>query len=96
VRITASEHAADALLLPRLMELPPTYPDVHVEINISYQMIDIVERSASMSACAWMNPCKGHDRCTYRHLRAHGCCENTRLFRAPPGMHLCAGRPVGR
>jgi DNA-binding transcriptional LysR family regulator len=44
LRITASEHAADALLLPRLMQLLPRYPDVHIEINTNYQLIDIVEQ----------------------------------------------------
>jgi DNA-binding transcriptional LysR family regulator len=44
LRITASEHAADTLLLPRLMPLLAAYPDVHVEINTNYQMIDIVEQ----------------------------------------------------
>lgn len=44
VRITSSEHAADALLLPRLMALLPAYPDVQVEINTNYQFIDIVEQ----------------------------------------------------
>jgi DNA-binding transcriptional LysR family regulator len=44
IRITASEHAADALLLPRLMRLMPDYPDIHIEINTNYQMIDIVEQ----------------------------------------------------
>lgn len=44
IRITASEHAADSLLLPRLMALIPNYPDIHVEISTNYQMIDIVEQ----------------------------------------------------
>jgi DNA-binding transcriptional LysR family regulator len=57
LRITASEHAADTLLLPRLLPLLPAYPDVHVEINTNYQMIDIVEQrydaGASVPTCAW-------------------------------------------
>ncbi|MEW7847648.1 LysR substrate-binding domain-containing protein [Massilia aurea] len=43
VRITASEHAASSLLLPRLAGLLPAYPDIKVEINTDYRMIDIVE-----------------------------------------------------
>jgi DNA-binding transcriptional LysR family regulator len=43
-RITASEHAANSLLLPRLMPLLPGYPDIQVEISTSYQLIDIVEQ----------------------------------------------------
>lgn len=43
IRITASEHAAGAILLPRLAALLPSYPDIKVEINTDYRMIDIVE-----------------------------------------------------
>jgi DNA-binding transcriptional LysR family regulator len=44
IRITASEHAASSILLPRLASLLPAYPDVKVEINTDYRMIDIVEQ----------------------------------------------------
>jgi DNA-binding transcriptional LysR family regulator len=44
IRITASEHAADSILLPRLMKLLPGYPDIKVEINTDYRMVDIVEQ----------------------------------------------------
>lgn len=44
IRITASEHAADSILLPRLAKLLPDYPDIKVEINTDYRMIDIVEQ----------------------------------------------------
>lgn len=44
MRITASEHAADAILLPKLIKLLPDYPDIKVEINTDYRMIDIVEQ----------------------------------------------------
>jgi DNA-binding transcriptional LysR family regulator len=43
IRITASEHAASSILLPRLAALLPSYPDIKVEINTDYRMIDIVE-----------------------------------------------------
>lgn len=43
VRITASEHAASSILLPRLAALLPCYPDIKVEINTDYRMVDIVE-----------------------------------------------------
>lgn len=43
IRITASEHAASFILLPRLAELLPRYPDIKVEINTDYRMVDIVE-----------------------------------------------------
>jgi DNA-binding transcriptional LysR family regulator len=44
IRITASEHAADSILLPKLMKLLPGYPDIKVEINTDYRMVDIVEQ----------------------------------------------------
>lgn len=44
IRITASEHAADTLLLPKLTQLLPAYPDIKFEINTDYRMIDIVEQ----------------------------------------------------
>ncbi len=44
IRITASEHAANSILLPQLVRLAPLYPDVKVEINTDYRMVDIVEQ----------------------------------------------------
>jgi DNA-binding transcriptional LysR family regulator len=44
IRITASEHAADSILLPKLTKLLPGFPDIKVEINTDYRMIDIVEQ----------------------------------------------------
>jgi DNA-binding transcriptional LysR family regulator len=44
IRITASDHAADSILLPKLAELLPQFPDINVEINTDYRMIDIVEQ----------------------------------------------------
>lgn len=43
IRITASEHAANSILLPALAGLAPLYPDIKVEINTDYRMVDIVE-----------------------------------------------------
>jgi len=42
VRITASEHPANAFLLPALARLLPDYPDISVEIVVDYGLIDIV------------------------------------------------------
>jgi len=42
LRITAGEHAADAILWPTLERLLPDYPDIKVEIVIDYGMTDIV------------------------------------------------------
>jgi DNA-binding transcriptional LysR family regulator len=42
IRITATEYAADAILLPKLAKLLPAYPDIKVEIIIDYGLTDIV------------------------------------------------------
>ncbi|HSV78784.1 MAG TPA: LysR family transcriptional regulator [Ramlibacter sp.] len=42
LRITTSDHAADAILLPRLAALLPQYPDIRVEIVVDYALTDIV------------------------------------------------------
>jgi DNA-binding transcriptional LysR family regulator len=44
VRITSLDHAADTILLPKLARLLPDYPDVNVEIDTDYQLVDIVEQ----------------------------------------------------
>lgn len=42
IRITATEYAADAILLPKLAKLLPKYPDIKVEIILDYGLTDIV------------------------------------------------------
>jgi DNA-binding transcriptional LysR family regulator len=42
IRITATEYAADAILLPKLAKLLPQYPDIKVEVIIDYGLTDIV------------------------------------------------------
>jgi DNA-binding transcriptional LysR family regulator len=42
IRITATEHAADAILLPKLAKLLRAYPEIKVEIIIDYGLTDIV------------------------------------------------------
>jgi DNA-binding transcriptional LysR family regulator len=42
IRITATEYAVDAILLPKLAKLLPAYPDIKVEITIDYGLTDIV------------------------------------------------------
>jgi DNA-binding transcriptional LysR family regulator len=42
IRITAGEHAADAILWPALVKLLPEYPDIKVELTIDYGLTDIV------------------------------------------------------
>ena len=42
IRITAGEHAAEAILWPVLERLLPDYPDIKVELIIDYGLTDIV------------------------------------------------------
>jgi DNA-binding transcriptional LysR family regulator len=42
IRITATEYAADAILVPKLAKLLRDYPDIKVEIAIDYGLTDIV------------------------------------------------------
>ena len=42
IRITATENAAEAILLPKLAKFLPRYPDINVEIVIDYGLTDIV------------------------------------------------------
>jgi DNA-binding transcriptional LysR family regulator len=42
VRITATEYAADAILLPKLAKLLRHYPDIKIEIAVDYGLTDIV------------------------------------------------------
>jgi DNA-binding transcriptional LysR family regulator len=42
IRITTSEHAAQAILWPAVSKLLRAYPDIHVEIIIDYGLTDIV------------------------------------------------------
>src|SRR3954467_6413760 len=42
IRITATENAADTILLPKLAPLLREYPDIKVEIIIDYGLTDIV------------------------------------------------------
>jgi DNA-binding transcriptional LysR family regulator len=42
IRITATEYATDAILLPKLAKLLRDYPDIKVEIAVDYGLTDIV------------------------------------------------------
>ncbi|MBS0301130.1 MAG: LysR family transcriptional regulator [Proteobacteria bacterium] len=48
VRITATEHAARAVLWPRLAKLLPQYPDIHVEVIIEPRLADIAAERYDM------------------------------------------------
>jgi DNA-binding transcriptional LysR family regulator len=43
-RLTSSDHAASAILMPKLAALLPLYPDITVEINSDNRLVDIVEQ----------------------------------------------------
>ena len=42
IRITTHDHAADTVIWPKLAKVLADYPDITVEININYGMVDIV------------------------------------------------------
>ncbi len=42
IRITATEHAAEAILMPALARTLPKYPDIKVEVIIDYGLANIV------------------------------------------------------
>src|SRR5579883_386958 len=42
IRITSGDHAANTILWPALTKLMRRYPDVKVEINIEYGLVDVV------------------------------------------------------
>jgi DNA-binding transcriptional LysR family regulator len=42
IRITAHDHAVDTILLPKLAAFMRDYPDIRIEINVNYGLIDIV------------------------------------------------------
>lgn len=41
-RISATEHSANSILWPKLSEFLHEYPEIKIEININYDMVDIV------------------------------------------------------
>jgi DNA-binding transcriptional LysR family regulator len=41
VRITAIDHVVNKILWPRIAPILPQYPDLHVEINSEYRLVDI-------------------------------------------------------
>ncbi|MGN6481505.1 LysR family transcriptional regulator [Luteibacter sp.] len=43
LRITTAEHAANTIIWPALERFLPQYPDISVEVAVSYQLVDIVE-----------------------------------------------------
>ena len=48
IRITATDHAVDTVLWPRLAEVLPRYPEIRVEVVIDYGLTDIVAERFDM------------------------------------------------
>src|SRR3989441_2001880 len=44
IRISAGEHAVNAILSPALIRFLPRYPDIKVEITVDHSLIDIVSQ----------------------------------------------------
>jgi DNA-binding transcriptional LysR family regulator len=42
IRVTTGKHAADTVLWPALAELLPRHPDIHVEVSVDNNYVDIV------------------------------------------------------
>jgi DNA-binding transcriptional LysR family regulator len=42
IRISSHDHAANTILWPKLSKLLPNYPEIKIEITVSYGLIDIV------------------------------------------------------
>ena len=42
IRVTTGKHAADTVLWPALAELLPLHPDIHVEVSVDNNYVDIV------------------------------------------------------
>lgn len=42
IRVTSTEHAAEAILMPALRQILPKYPDIKVEVVIDYGLSNIV------------------------------------------------------
>jgi DNA-binding transcriptional LysR family regulator len=42
IRITTTDYVADTILWPKISKVLPDYPDIKVEVNINYGLIDIV------------------------------------------------------
>ena len=43
IRLNMAEHAANAIVWPKLAQFLPNYPDIKVEITVDYRLMDIVE-----------------------------------------------------
>jgi DNA-binding transcriptional LysR family regulator len=90
IRITSSEHAAEAILWPALAKLLPSYPDIKVELNINYGLTDIVAERYD-AGVRLSSSGKGHDCGAHRSRLLHGGRRRTFLFRQTPEAEAPAG-----
>ncbi len=72
IRITATEHAADAILLPKLAKLLPKYPDIKVEIVLDLRQKPGYRRSGHHDAGGTKRR-TGHQRTQSRCVSGRTC-----------------------
>ena len=80
IRITATEYAADAVLLPKLAKLLPKYPDIKVEIVVDYGLSKHRHGGLRRRRAQRRTSCQRHDRGAHRAGPAHGCRRDAVLF----------------
>ena len=91
IRITATENAADSLLVPKLAPLLREYPDIKVEIMIDYGLTDIVAERFDAGVRSGEQVAQGHDRGAHRAGHAHGGRRRAVVFPQARGAEDAAG-----
>src|SRR3974390_2582395 len=91
VRITATEYAADAMLLPKLSKLLRDYPDIKVEIAVDYGLTDICHPALRCRRPQRRAGGKGHDRSAHRARHAHGSRWRAVIFQEAARAEAAAG-----
>ena len=81
IRITAGEHAAEAVLWPALATLLPHYPDIKVELIVDYGLTDIVAERYDAGVRLGEQVAQGHDRRAHRPGLPHGRCRRAVVLR---------------
>ena len=88
LRITAGEHAAQAVLWPALARLLPDYPDIKVEVIVDYGLTDIVAERYDAGIRAGG---EGHDRGARRARLPYGSRWSPFVLRKAANAHEAAG-----
>jgi DNA-binding transcriptional LysR family regulator len=91
IRITATEYAADAILLPKLAKLLRKYPDIRIEIVIDYGLTDIVAQRFDAGVRSGEQVSQGHDRRADRTGHPYGGCGDAVVFQGSAGIEEAAG-----